>query len=574
MPNEIDTYGGRKVRTRPLDAPLVNPSIASPDAFGAAIGQGARGLVLDLAKVRQHADDDIADTEALEARNKYLDARNKQMANYLQETGKVALDLPDRGRVDHDALRDATMAELKTPAGKERFRQMMDAQWVREGGQLESHRANQQREYQTGTIEASILHTGTEALRAGTPKALEDGERLMRLDRQRLGDMVGMPGVAIENQHQRDRATLYGAAIEGKISGSQWADAKDYLARYGDRLDENKRADFSRRIADGGLNQQAQDTADEIMADPTRTRAQAYEGVAMLDDADLRQRTLAKVDQEFAHREAALAQARGDTFERLAKAVEEGADPDDLLAKDADAPALDQRDRDTLRRVGENAAHRRQPAALGERYYTLRTLAAEMQDEFMATDLRLERGRMPESERGALMEMQADMRARRAGGAGSKVPRGLLGIEDVANNTLRGIGINPAPEKGVVDPRALAFKGQFDRAVLAGGGADKLTSIDMQRIADGLVLEESRKVKRSGWNPASWFGSGEVEVPTRRFEMPGAARAAFSAEQVPAADRDRARAALVKRGIANPTAEQILDTYNKALAAQPPAGGK
>lgn len=162
----------------------------------------------------------------------------------------------------------------------------------------------------------------------------------------------------------------------------------------------------------------------------------------------------------------------------------------------------------------------------------------------------------------------------------NKVPKGLLNVEEVANQTLRSVGLNPAPDKdGKVDARVTHFRVLFNRAIEASGGTDKLTGDQMQKQADKLIMEQAvpdpasttgKILGMGGYGPLALFGVGvDGTKNVRTFDLPNADRMAFSAAQLPSTGRDRAKAALVAQGIPNPTDEQILDTYNAAVIKAP-----
>lgn len=160
-----------------------------------------------------------------------------------------------------------------------------------------------------------------------------------------------------------------------------------------------------------------------------------------------------------------------------------------------------------------------------------------------------------------------------------KVPHGLLNAEDVANQTLTSVGINPGKDKdGNVDPRATRFRTLLNRAIIANGGTEKMTSEQIQHQADKLLVEMAvpdpagligKGIRYGTFGLGGLVGFGvDGTKNVRAFDMPGADLMAFSVEQVPADGRDKARAALIKQGIAQPSPEQIIDTYNAAVLHQ------
>jgi hypothetical protein len=570
----IEQYGQPVVRARPLDAPLVNPGIASPDAFGLAIAEGinrgAHGIAV-ANKLREREEATRDEVEAFDAYNRFIDEENDRAAEFLTRTGGRAVGLPEEARTAHDKSRDSLAQGLTRPGARERFNQLAERRWAQTDARIQGHTAAEVKRHTAQTYEGTIDRLAADAINESTPEALDQAARMRFATRQRQGQLVGTDAQTLELQHRADEAKLYGGAIEAAIEGGEWSNGKALLARYGERLPKEVRVGLESRLRDGGQNQQAQDTSDTIFRSGyATTKAAADRMVGQIADADLRQRTQVKVDQEWARREAALADARGATFESIAKAVEGGGDVEELLAQAPDAAALKEEDRRALRDVAKRTAARQEPAEGSDAYYLLRNAAAVAPQAFLATDLRTYRGRIPKGELAAMVELQADMRgqATRTSGKDAKPARGILSAEEIANNALRGIDINPNAADGKIDPRALAFKNQFDRALVAAGGADHLDSEGIKSIANRLMAEEVRKVSRSGWNPMRLFLGDTYDETSRAFESPGADRRAFAVGQIPGDTLPQVVQALRSAGIQSPTEEQILRAYNTTISTQ------
>ncbi len=578
---QIEQYGdgqGSTVRTRPIDAPLINPNIATPDVFGAAIARGAGDAAQGLGqaymmhqRLRQEEQDNRDEVEAFDGANQYIEQDNTDTANFLTRTGKQAIGLTEDARKTHQRRRDEIAAKLTSPGAKEKFNQLTERRWLQTQARLEGHAAGEVKNYIAQTYDSTITNVMMDGLNDGTPTALERAEAMARVTRQRQGDLLGGDGQTIELAHRKDSGKLYGAAVDAAIDRSDWATAAALVERYGDRLPEDKRADARGRIAAGGRNQQAQTTTDTILADPAITRAKAALAIKEIGDADLRDRVQQKANQEFERREAALNEARGTTYETMAKEIESGADVEDLLVKHQDAAALEQVDRDRLRVAAERAAVRKAPPAGSDEFYELRNMAAVTPGPFMDVDLRRYRGVINEGERKQMIELQADMKSHAIATAakGSQKPaRGFLSEEDVANGLLEKADIPTGVKDGKHDPRALSFKRQLNRAIVAAGGSTNVTTDQIEQIGKRLMAEEVRKVARAGLNPMRLFSGETYDEKVRSFEAEGADQRAFALSQVPASEVAKIRASLRKRGLTDDaiTENDIIATYNATLS--------
>lgn len=573
---EIPRSLGPSVRTAPLPAPLANPGMASPDAFGAAIGEGlGRGGVMAL-RARQEAEDDRDDIEAADALNQFAELDHQKMAEFRSRTGGNARGVLDEAGEDYRKRQEEFAKKLTRPGAQQRFREMTNARWAnRNSAIITEHQTEQLRRYEADTLDGLIKTTQLDALDVGTDEALIEADRRAALTLQRRLDLEGADPQTRDLALRANRDALFSAAIDKDIDADNWKGAKARLDKFGDTMSQGKRTALEAKVREGGLNQMAQDTADEITNAADMTKADMDKAVASLTDADLRQRTQVKVDQEWSRREEALKIARGKVFGELAKAADEGADVEALIIKHEDKDALTQEDKDHLRGIAARRARRQEPPAGSPDYYKLRRAASVLPQQFITEDLNLWRGRIPESERQGLIELQADMLGRTTPGSKERKPSGLLTVSDIASRSLRSMGINGGIEKGQRDPRADAFERLFDMAIQAEGGTQNLTNAQMEAIANRLMAEETRTVAAGGVGkfinitgmglPGMIAGIGiDGTEKVRAFEQPGADRRAFSINQVPDSYLQEASKARDKNG--NPPTEQmILNAYNASL---------
>lgn len=576
MPEIPQSYGPT-VRREALPAPLANPRMASPDAFGASVAEGLqRGA--DIAfRAKQQADDDRDTVESLDAFNQFLEEDHAKMTEFRQRTGGKAKDLLTEAETDYQKRQNDHAAKLTNPKAREKFLQMTGNRWSnRNSAILGEHQADQMRAYTLQTMDSTVKNAHLDALDDGSDEALERADTIAAITRKRMADTTGTDAQTLDLAMRADREALFSAAIEQDIMGDNWKGAKARLDKYGESaLSDSKRTQLAAKIKEGGLNQQAQDTADTIFKSGFAvTKADADRMVSVEKDADLRQRIHIKVDQEWSRREEALKIARGKTYAEIAKAADNGEDPEALILKHENSAALTQEDKDHLRGIAARRAKRQEPQSGSRDYYHLRTAASMMPEKFVAEDLDLWRGRIPESERQGLIELQADMLGRKPTGGKDRKPSSLLTVSDIASRSLRKMGISGAIEKGERDPRADEFERQFDLAIQAEGGTQNLTNAQMEAIANRLMAEETRTVAAGGVgkfiNMVGLGGPGLLGIgidgteQVRAFEQPGAQQRAFTISQVP--ESFLREASTVKDRNGNPPTEQmILNAYNASL---------
>lgn len=587
MPSQAPAYGDLKVASRPLDTPLVNPGIASADAFGASkaasgayisqgVLQGAQGIANGL-RIQQQEEEKRDETEALDAVNNYMIRRNKDMPGYLGKTGKNALGVSGEAKKGHDVAREEIATTLKSPGAKDLFNRMAAKRWADEDRVVQGHEVGQIKQYQSETFEDSIKLIRQDAVDSGDPAQIQQAASMQHVTRLRLADLNGENPQETELKLREDSNQLFGGHIQAMLSSGNYQGAKVAYDSNKENLHGKTKEVLGEQVKVAGINQTAQTNSDLIMSDPGQTKARAYAQANVIEDPGVRARTKTNIDRTFSERAAAKDEMQGSTYEDYAKRIDAGEPLGDIMGMDSRWNALDASQMKNLRGIEKDYIENRKPAALSDNYISLRNSAAELPQEFMAHDFRKERGQITESERGQLVELQADMKSRSSTRStpSSKPVHGLLSIEDVANNTLRKVDIEPSVKDGKMDPRAMRFKQLFDRAILANGGTAALNSIQMQGIADRLMIEHAKPDKAgtvgraANWltfGAAGFAGVGVDGVTkVRLMDAPNADKMAFSAAQLPEAGRAAAVKALSAAGITDPTEDELLEHYNGHL---------
>lgn len=609
MPPSIDQYGPQLVQARPKDAPLINPNIASPDAFGAAIAEGVARGAHGLGAAQRIRDEEQArarrtrvisrDNELSEAEDSILyDPASGVMFAQGEGAAKATTDYDDRFNKKVQEIAQT----LDDPLDREMFTQAAENRRAATRSRVMSRSSATLRKHEQDTTEAGIIRSRSDALRIfsdavdnGSPEELAraTGVITSSIDRQTKGrhylerDLRKSDAASADLLAFKDGSDTHTGAIEALVSRGKFKEAQAYFESSKQQIDPDRRDAITGTLKAGGLNQEAQSYADTIFKSGyATTKADADKMVAQIpaDKADLRDRTQTKVDQEWARRQVNVKEARGATYERLSKVIDNGGDVEQFLASDPDAASLEQIDKDRLRLTAERAINRTAPPSGSDEYYLLRNAAAVKPDAFINEDLRLYRGIIAKDELDRMRELQADMRGAgaKAAGKGAKPARGILTAEEVGNDVLESIGINPNREDGKLDPRARAFKNQLDRAILSAGGTEELDAEAVRKIANRLVLEDVRAVAAGkigtlanyagGGLPGMLFGIGvDGTEKARSFEAPGADRRAYTLQQIPSDQIAKVRAALINQGTAEKDLNEdlIITTYNAAVSKAP-----
>lgn len=570
---QIPTSQGPRVRTDPLPAPLANPGMASAAAFGAGVGAGARDAISSISQANARADaireqemEKKRQDDAFAAANAAHHEITALTAKARMQQGKAAEGLTQRTRTDYDKITGQIGAKITDPETRAIFDRQMADKWRDVDSVVTNHAESEVYNYRVQEYDAANANERMSALQVDTPERIAESLAKQEAGRFLAAESLGEDPDTTALKVAKDRTDTISAAIDQRMTAKDYAGAKAYLDQFGDQLPKSVRSHIQANLKTAGESLEAQKYADTIMREPSKTKAIAYQQIKMIEDPTTRARVEGLVEKEFANREAVKRETQTGAFETLAKEVE--ANGGDLnAASGAHASmwnALDLRERDTLRGLSSDIAKGKQPAPLGDRFIELQTLSSSpaLRQQFLETNLAVERGRMTASELKELLDLQGKLRADPDKGGGEK-QASLASMERVVDQTLAGLGLDSSilPTSKNRDD-ALAFRRQLQQRVWANEKATgkKLDETGMLQIADGLVREVAINRSRSGVSPMRLFSGPtyEEKVPAYRALM-----------EVPEVDQQAIRDAFKESGV-DATEADIIRAFNarKAREAQ------
>lgn len=345
----VQQYSQERVKTQALDAPTVDPRIASPDAFGSAIAEGANtGLRAGFQgqarrdQIAAQAQQDRNDFEVLDADNQLVDAVNDLKAKALQAEGKNAIGLSDRTRADYNKLVEERVKSLTDPQAQAMFRQKAAQRWNSLDADVVGHSENEIGKFKKATLQGAIDREGMEAVESLDPAKIAAADRNRFLARQALSDMQG---IDLDVEHAKDSSDLYAAATERFIDAKDWRGAAAFYEANKDKIlpvvRDKKILPALREAQIQGMSEVA--TAEITMprdgAIPTRT--QAMSAANKIQDPEIKSRTIASVKSLYVEREQAHEADQESSYNALQKSLREnGGDlnalpPGDVAALDA-----------------------------------------------------------------------------------------------------------------------------------------------------------------------------------------------------------------------------------------------
>ena len=322
------------------------------------------------------------------------------------------------------------------------------------------------------------------------------------------------------------------SATHREVINSRLALGKDQLAKeYFDIVKSSREltaedlSALEKAVETGSVLGEVQRKADEIMADKNVTMKQAFEKAKGLEP-----RVRKELEQELSHRFALQEKFKQQEQEQLMDRAEPyikelKMPPAHILSRMTPAQ------RDSVNQQIEKLA-KGVDLTDEDTYYELTTLASspETREQFLRTDLREYKGKLSRSDFQEIAQLQAGLRR-----GDEKTLQHLDGFQsknDIVNDVMQGIGINPSPKSKTSDEaiRGNEFRRVVDREVQLWQQqtGKKATNEDVRKIADGLAIQI---VTKPGF---IW----DTKKPL--FEV--------QAKDIPKADRAKIEQALRKKG--------------------------
>lgn len=584
-----------RVDTAPLQPGRITAT-PSPDAFGASIGRGVQQVGDQVVQIGAQERQRAISIQTQDAVNQAQRVKLELAAAAAQRRGKDAFGLPEQILPDYDKRIADIDGGLSTPEAREAFRQ--HAQGMRT--ELEDHTVRhmyQESRAYDGEVYKAAVESGMQGMvGAADDPALLERERLrLHAAISDFADRNGAPPIAKQAGIAQADSQAFSAIIGAQLDrGDDLTAARTYAA-HKDKLLPTDRAKIERALEVGSLRGEGQRRSDAIMAQ-AETLDQALEQARAISDepgplsAKLRDEVTARVKASWADRRQAERDAEEQGVEQAANAIDAyAAEYGPANAEDVVPTSLWSTLKPSARSSLEAYAKRLQrneaPPKLSDAYYQLRTLAGSAdanpddRSRWLRTNLTEYRGVIAEDELKELMGLQAADRGKKADSTQTAALRqGFQSVEDVANQTLASIGIDPRPYhsdggKTTVNPQAIAFRRQLDRAIIAEQEATgkKLTPPQVQEIADKLVVEQTYRMRAADARAAgkigridAWMYNADALVPVkgRLFESPAADKIAGTFSQVPAADRTRIAAEGKAKLGRDPTPDEIVAAWN------------
>jgi len=532
---------------------------ATPDAMGAAVGEGVQALGRAAGAVSGVADRIMAEERQKADEQQIADAVAKGvgLSNDLQlDFGKHKLDDAVKVSGDYEKKHADGLDEIAKNLGTETQRQAF-AKW-RAGHQVAFQGAVRNRAYDEGQKSYDITDQVVKgeyqrSIRINADPAngeegiaqVEDRLASMRILNEVAGKRKGYNTDQIAELNRHDQADAYATVINSYNESGHTIAAKQLFDQHKDTLDPKTRDALQRALEIGTTKTLAQQKSAEIYS-PDKTLEAMYTEADQIDDQQVQAEVKRRLDERDALRRRAIEQVQDKTFTAAYEKVKGDPKGFDALTpgeRTAMGPEREERLKAWTLRQSKGQPLPWQ-ASKAVRYQIEQDAASPAtRDAFSNGNLLDYIDRLNEDDFNALSKLQKDLRDGKTGGADWLNTR-----EEKINQTLAGLGMDPRPyytnSKGEVtnNPQAVAFRSQVEQEaarIAMTNKREEPNADDVQKAIDATMM---KKVRYDEWGSNTTDFIAATMTPEQR-------KTAFQPlERIPANDQAEIRSLIAKRG--------------------------
>lgn len=564
----VPRYGSQQVAPQALPGVRVNPATSTHtplnivDNTGVQTAQSLSSTLNQvgstLLQVQRREEAQANQVRVNDAMNQAVEAKlnlTYGQAGYINFKGKEALERPDGMslRDEYTQQLDDQLKAISDSLGNEDQRRQFNLQAsqlsVQFGGGVAQHTAREYETYQVsvqdGTIKTAQQQMG---LAWGDPAMLAQSKEAISAASYEMGKLRGWSGQEVEAYTTAQLSMGHSTVIAEAANAGNIGYAKEYYSQNREQMSADARLRAEKVLEVGDFEQTTQDAAGKLYAENkgdigaalTKAREQ-YKGkeedaiVQRLKGLDAERVQLRERAQNDAADSAWRIYAQSGTLARI---------PPTTLA------AMDGKQLEALRRT----ARADQEAALAKQqvktdpniYYALATMAGAAPEQFKQQDLRNFFDKLSPGDREHFINLQT--KAQKPQETDQVVTVGAQ--KNAMVQTL-----------GLKKEAAGLFHQQADKALFAAQQekGKPLNQDERQKVLDKLVVQGEIQY-------GSFF---RADPNVRYYEAVSRGEAEKFRAEFSDADRTKATAALQRRGIKNPTKQQIDAVLQQAYGLNP-----
>ncbi len=341
----VEQYGGQRVQTQVVSGPRARtPDVSSgSNALSSALAGTAANLSQEVIKYQERVDTTAAEEALLQFEKSKNDSFFNPETGYFNTNGRNAYDGASGARKNLEALRTKYSQGLDSAGARRMFDRAAAAQIARSDVDIARHASSGLQAWEVATLDAQVENSMENAtLYWNDPKRLSVQREIGRQSVIDSAQMQGITGAALAERLQTyDSAFSTGAVNAAIRTGSQRGEELYEASKA--RIEGPDRIKIEDAIAAKKQQEATQALAAESITRATgivsraKTRQEVIDEVNLIDDLDLRDKTMRQALQKYGQNKAAESETRANSFEQGERFVFDGGTPEEFQASNPDA---------------------------------------------------------------------------------------------------------------------------------------------------------------------------------------------------------------------------------------------
>jgi len=539
-----------------FQAPTVEPMRNFTGEQIQKTGQAVQSFGTTVMKIADRLQGELDDAATKELYNNFAAQADTIETQFLTLKGKDAVNAAMKVRTDISAAFEDQMGKAQNDVQRVMLRNAANVRLRSAESSIIKHSLVEQREYDVKETGAKVDTLVNDAVRYSAGFRNPQGDFAIyygaaKKEANVLADKLGYEADSAQRQQLILKATnaIHGQAVQAAIDGQNLDNARDYLQRYGNEMTPETFQRATKALEIGTADKREQGLADGIWAETGGNIAAALkiarERLSGKDEDQVVQRlkifdsektTIIARAQGEAKDKAWRVYAETGNFSKIPATILAGMDGADLASLQRTAKAdLEARTKGTEVKTDPNT------------YYQLTQEAMRNPDfkDPAKFDLRKFFDRLSPGDRNHFINLQRTI------GTKNEAPEAVTTQQQISA-TIKQLGLK--------NETAGVFTAEANKALFAAqtqkGG--KLDQAERQRVIDGLVLQGEVLT-------GAWY---RPDPNMYRFEARARGEEGKFKPEFTDAQRSKAREALIRNGVSNPTKQQIDATLYEAYGMQ------
>ena len=539
-----------------FQAPTVEPMRNFTGEQIQKTGQAVQSFGTTVMKIADRLQGELDDAATKELYNNFAAQADTIETQFLTLKGKDAVNAAMKVRTDISAAFEDQMGKAQNDVQRVMLRNAANVRLRSAESSIIKHSLVEQREYDVKETGAKVDTLVNDAVRYSAGFRNPQGDFAIyygaaKKEANVLADKLGYEADSAQRQQLILKATnaIHGQAVQAAIDGQNLDNARDYLQRYGNEMTPETFQRATKALEIGTADKREQGLADGIWAETGGNIAAALkiarERLSGKDEDQVVQR-LKIFDSE---KTTIIARAQGEAKDKAWRVYAETGDfkkvPATILAgmDGADLASLQRTAKADLEARTKGTEVKTDPNT----YYQLTQEAMRNPDfkDPAKFDLRKYFDRLSPGDRNHFINLQRTI------GTKNEAPEAVTTQQQISA-TIKQLGLK--------NETAGVFTAEANKALFAAqtqkGG--KLDQAERQRVIDGLVLQGEVLT-------GAWY---RPDPNMYRFEARARGEEGKFKPEFTDAQRSKAREALIRNGVSNPTKQQIDATLYEAYGMQ------